>query len=479
MKETMKILLVNAPSRYSAVTTADWDTTAEDIGAFPPIGLSYLAGYILKNSKYELRILDTLAERLSYDQIKEKISKINPDVVGITAFTPSFYDVLKTARIAKKLNRDCYVCLGGSHVSEYPDETIAHSEIDFLVHGEGEEIFLNLLNALDGERNFEHIKGISYKVNGYVKHNLEKGYFDDINLLPSPAFELLPIEKYKSAIGTGKTVGTIASSRGCPYECTYCNRPYRSYRSYNNDRIISEMDFFYKRRVKEFVFFDDMFNINPKRVIKISEAIEANFRNIVWSFRGRVDQVSEEMILKAKKSGCRQIMFGVEAATDEDLKAIKKKITTKQVVESINLCKKHGLETSTNWIIGLPTHRSQQDILNLLDFAIKTRTDYAQFNILIPYEGTKIFSDGLKNNILPKDFWRSYVKEPTPNAYIPIWEEYISRSELSELLKICYRKFYLRPSRIFNQVMKLKSFAQFGTKFKGVTTVLGFGGFRR
>ena len=476
----MKVLLINAPSKYAAVTTSDWDTTAEDIGAFPPIGLSYLAGYLVKNSSHEVHIMDTLAEQLDYDGIEKRVKDYQPEMVAITAFTPTFYDVLHVSRIVKKNIPDCYVCIGGAHVTSYPVETMSHKEIDFLIHGEGEIIFSKLLDVLEKDKNVSVLDGISFRADGRVIHKTEnRGYIDDVNSLPSPAFDLLPLDRYKSAIGTGNTVGVIASSRGCPYECTYCNRPYRTYRSYSNDRIISEMGFFYNRGIKEFVFFDDMFNLTPKRVIEISDAIIAEYPDVTWSFRGRVDQVTEEMVRKAKEAGCRQILFGIEAARDEDLKAIKKKITTKQVIDGIAICKKLGLETSTNWIIGLPTHKSRNDVLDLLDFAVKSGSDYAQFNILIPYAGTEIFDEGVKKKVLSANFWNEYVLNPTPNAYIPIWEEYLSRKELSALLKICYRGFYLRPGKVIKNIMRLRNFSHFKMKFKGLLTILGFGGFSR
>lgn len=476
----MKVLLINAPSKYAAVTTSDWDTTAEDIGAFPPIGLSYIAGYLVKYTNHDIKILDTLAERLYYDEIEKRIIEYKPDIVGMTAFTPSFYDVLMVARLVKKNFPNCYVCIGGTqHVKMYLKETLHHPEIDFVVRGEGEIIFANLLNAIQHRTPLSDVEGISFKKDGSIANVGAEGYIKDINELPSPAFDLLPFERYKSAIGTGNTVGTIATSRGCPYACTYCDRPYRTYRSYTNEKILSEMEYFYNRGIKEFVFFDDMFNLKPKRVIEISDAIIERFPDIVWSFRGRADQVTEEMLKKAKKAGCRQIMFGIEAAKDEDLKAIKKKITTKQFIDSISLCKKLGIETSTNWIIGLPTHRRRQDVLDLLNFAIKSGCDYAQFNILIPYAGTEIFEEGVKRKILPSDFWKNYLFNPTPNAYIPIWDEHLSRKELSELLKICYKRFYLRPSNVIKNVLRVRSLSQFKTKFKGMLTVMGFGGFKR
>ena len=90
-----------------------------------------------------------------------------------------------------------------------------------------------------------------------------------------------------------------------------------------------------------------------------------------------------------------------------------------------------------------------------------------------------MFDEGVKKKILPPDFWNEYVLNPTPNAYIPIWEEYLSREELSELLKICYRKFYLRPSKILEHISRVRSISQFKSKFRGMLTVMGFGGFKR
>ena len=476
----MNVLLINAPTKYGAVTTSDWDTTAEDIGAFPPIGLSYIAGYLVANTDHNVEILDTLALRLGYAEIEAELARRKPRVVGITSFTPTFYDVLLVAKLVKKHHPECLVVLGGSHVSTFPRESLSHPEIDVLVHGEGEIIFANLLDALEKGEDVSRVSGISYKDESGLPVSIgEPGYIKDINELPPPAFSLLPLKKYNSAIGTGQVTGIIASSRGCPYSCTYCNRPYRTYRQYTTDRIISELREHYRLGTREFMFFDDMFNIKPARVIEISRRIKKEFPDITWSFRGRVDQVSEEMIREAKESGCKQILFGVEAATDEDLKAIKKKITTRQVMDAIKLARKYDIETSTNWIIGLPTHRSREDVLHLVNFAKKTGADFAQFNILIPYIETPIFQDGLRRGILPEHFWSDYVKNPIPNASIPIWEEHLTRQELSELLKICYRRFYFTPKRIFQQVLAVRSWSQFMTRVRGAMTILGFGGVKK
>lgn len=476
----MKVLLINTPSKYAAFTTASWDRTAEDIGAFPPIGLSYLAGYLLKYTNHNVEILDAVAERLSYEQLEGRIKKAMPDIVGMTAFTPTFCDCLRVARLVKKSFPRCYICVGGiQHMRMFLKETLSHPEIDFAVRGEGEEIFPRLLSALEKRAPFSNIDGLSFMKDGELVSCGEEGYIKDINSLPSPAFGLLPLEIYKSAIGTGGTVGTIATSRGCPYACTFCDHPYRTFRVYSSERILSEIAFFYDRGIKEFMFFDDMFNMRPQRVIEISDHIIKRFPDIKWSFRGRADQVTEEMAIKAKKAGCVQMMFGLEAAKDENLERIKKQITTKVFLDTVALCKRVGIETSANYIIGFPFHKSRQDVLDLVDFAANSGTDYAQFNILIPYAGTEIYKEGVDKGILPADFWSEYISNPTPNAYIPIWNEYLSREELSELLQICFRRFYFKPARVIKNILQVKSVSHFKMKLKGMLTVMGFRGFNR
>lgn len=476
----MRVMLINSLAKDGAYATADWDTAQEDIGAFPPIGLSYLAGYLVEKSHHNVKILDAVAARLDYEQIAQIILEFKPEIVGTTIFTPTFYGNLMLARLVKKILPNCYVCMGGvQHARMFLEETLKHPEIDFLVRGEGEIIFANLLDALEKGKPLNEVEGISFKKEGKIISPGKEGYITDINNLPPPAFEIMPLKLYKNRIGTGKQVGTVATSRGCPYQCTFCDHPYRTFRTYSVDRVMSEMGFFYKRGVREFIFFDDMFNITPKRAMEISDGIIECFPDIVWSFRGRADQITEEMVKKSKKAGCTQVMFGLEAAKDEDLKAIRKHITIEQFLRGVALCKKAGIRTSANYIIGFPTHKSRQDVLDLLNFAIKCGTDYSQYNILLPYAGTEIYNEGIRRKIIPGDFWSKYISDPQPNAYIPIWEEYLSREELSELLKLCYRKFYLRPSKIIEKALETKSLSQFKMRFQGMLTVMGFGGFRR
>ncbi|MFC2149729.1 B12-binding domain-containing radical SAM protein [Candidatus Auribacterota bacterium] len=475
----MKILLLNPPDRHVAKTTSDWDISASDIGIFPPIGLTYLGGALRSKTDHEVKIYDSILEGSTQEDIVKVLNDYKPDFVGMTAYTPTFFDLLETAKTIKRCDPRIHVCIGGAHAFMFGRETMEHSVFDSIVLGEGESTIVNITNALENNIPLHKIEGLLIRRNGEVIRTGEPGYHDKLDELPLPAFDMLPFRRYYSAIGTGKTVGTILTSRGCPYACTFCCKPYRTYRMRSIERILEEMKLYIDLGVREFFFFDDLFNINPKRVIELSQAILDKGWDVDWSFRGRVDQVTEEMIKTAKKAGCRQILFGVETATNEGLKAINKNIKIEQVYSAMRMCRRSGIATSTNWIIGFPHHTKKEDILGLIDTAVKVDSDYAQFNILIPYHGTEIFNEGSSKGLFDSETWRKFVLDPKPNFEEPVWEEYMSREELSGLLSRCYRRFYFRPKLIARKLIDIRNVKHFKLHVKGALTLLGFGGYKR
>lgn len=476
----MRVLLMNVPDAHVGKTTDDWDLEASDIGAFPPMGILYLAGAVRAAGRHEVRVLDCIVDRLSPDMIASRVKDYAPDVVGFTVYTPNLFDALIVSRRVRQALPGVKLVWGGPHTMLFPDESMAQPEVDFLVTGEAEETFPAFLDALGSGTGYDHIPGIWYRDGAVVKHTGPAAYVQDINALPFPAFDMLDFRRYYSAIGTGRPVGTICSSRGCPFHCTFCCKPYSTYRSRSVENILAEMERYYAEGIREFFFFDDLFNASAKRVKDIARIIlEKHWTDVVWSFRGRVDAIDEDMLKLAKKAGCHQILFGVEDASDEGLKAIKKKITVDQVRRAMQLCRKHGILTSTNWIIGFPHHRTRQHILNLIDNAVSIDSDFAQFNICIVYHGTEIFEEGAAKELFDRDIWRKHALNPIPNFIEPIWEEHLSRRELSELLKLSYRKFYFRPISILRKLMRIRSLSEMMLLARGAFTLLGFKGYKR
>ncbi|EFL50883.1 Radical SAM domain protein [Solidesulfovibrio fructosivorans JJ]] len=475
----MKVLLLNVPDAHVGKTTDDWDLEATDIGVFPPMGILYLAGVLRAGGRHDIGLVDCILDRLTPDAAARRAADFDPDVVGLTVYTPTLYDALILTRRLRELAPRAKIVWGGPHTSLFPDESMAQPEVDFLVTGEAEESFPAFLDALEEGRSFEDIPGIYWREAGAVRRSGDPGYVKDIESIPFPAYDLLPYKRYFSAIGTGLPVGTICSSRGCPFHCTFCCKPYSTYRSRSVDNILDEMAVYYERGIREFFFFDDLFNASAKRVAAISQGILDRGFRVVWAFRGRVDAVTEDMLRLAKKSGCRQALFGVEDATDEGLKRINKKITVEQVRRAIKLCRKVGILTSTNWIIGFPHHKTQEDILHLIDTAVSIDSDFAQFNIMIAYYGTAIFQEGVDKGLFPADIWRAHAANPVPNFVEPIWEEHLSRAELSKLLKLCYRRFYFRPLPILRKFLRVRRASELALFAKGALTLLGIKGYHR
>jgi radical SAM superfamily enzyme YgiQ (UPF0313 family) len=476
----MRILLMNVPDTHVGKTTDDWDLEASDIGIFPPMGILYLAGSLVAAGGHEVHLLDCILDKLTPDAVAAEAKAFQPDVVGFTVYTPNLYDAVVVSREVRQALPGVRLVWGGPHTILFPAESMAQPEVDYLVTGEAEETFPAFLNAMDSGADFHDIPGIWYRDNGEVKNTGSPAYVKDIDALPFPAFKLLDFKRYYSAIGTGLPVGTICSSRGCPYNCTFCCKPYSTYRSRSVENILAEIESYYVEGIREFFFFDDLFNASAKRVKEIARGmLEKNWTDIVWSFRGRVDAVDEEMLKLAKKAGCRQILFGVEDASDEGLKAINKKITVEQVRRAMRLCRKFGILTSTNWIIGFPHHKTRQDILKLIDNAVSIDSDFAQFNICIAYHGTEIFEAGAAKGLFDKDIWRKHAISPIPNFVEPIWEEHLSRRELSELLKLCYRRFYFRPLSILRKLFRVRRFSELLLFARGALTLLGFKGYKR
>ena len=472
----MKVLLINPPRKHMIRwTVTDWELDLGEISSFPPLGLMYLASYLREHTNYACGIIDAVAENMNYEQLKHGARAFGPDVVGITSFTFTFYDVLQTAKIVKEVDPKIHVCLGGPHTWLFPDEILSHPEFDSLVIGDGEIAFKELLDRLEQGTSFSDINwALVYREGDRIVKTGKARHIADLDELPFPAFDLLDSNKYYATFGKSSTMATIVSSRGCPFRCTYCQVLDKKYRTRSPENIIQEMFVYYDKGIRDFYFFDDMFNITAKRVIEISERILDSRMggNIRWLFRGRVDVISEEMLKIAKKAGCTQVLLGVEDYTDEGLRKIKKNITLKQAFDAVRMIKKHGIETSTNWIIGFPHHKSRQDIYELINTAIQIDSDYAQFSILQLFPGSEMFEECVREGSLTADRWSNFVKHPPKTYYIELYTKFLSAQELSELYKEAHIRYYRRIGYILGRLMKLRSFAEFRVKAKAAMAIL-------
>lgn len=468
----MKILLINPPAE-NTLRGNNPSIIDEERGYNPPLGLLYLAGYLEKYTTHQIEVLDTQVEELSYEDLDRRIRNIKPDVVGITAMTFTLIDVIKTAKLVKNIAKDIKIILGGPHVYIYPTETISLPEIDFLVLGEGEITFEELLSNIHNVERLKQVKGLVFKADGKIYRTEAREFISNLDEIPHPARYLVPYKKYSSLIAKRQPITTMITSRGCPYHCSFCARPHlgKQFRAHSAEYVLQEMEECIKLGINEFLIYDDTFSIDRQRVLNICDGIINKKLNIGWDIRARVDTIDEEMLKKLKQAHCERIHYGVEAGTAKILKVLKKGITLDKAIDVFRLTKKIGISTLAYFMIGSPTE-TKADILETIEFAKKLNPDFVHITITTPFPATDIYKKGIEEGIIKTDFWQKFAQNPTKDFQPQYWEENLTLAELTELLTFAYKTFYTRPTYILKELLQVQSISELKRKAKAGMKVI-------
>lgn len=474
----MRVLLINPP-RLNEITADNPSFIDEERGFNPPLGLLYLASYLKQKSNHQVYGLDAQVERLNYNSIfKTKIKECNPDVVGITAMTFTLIDVLKVVELVKEvekeLDKKINVVLGGPHAHLFPKETISLEGVDFVIKGEGEIPFAKLLEALENHGDFSAIAGLVYQNENGIIDNPVGDFIEDLNELPFPDRTILPVEKYNSILGGNHIVTTMFTSRGCPFQCAFCDRPHlgKKFRARSAKSVVDEMEVCLGLGIQEILVYDDTFTVDRQRVIDICDEITKRNLNFIWDIRARVDTVDEFILKKLKFAGCARIHFGVEAGTEKILKVLNKGIKLEQVRNAFRAAREIGIETLAYFMVGAPTE-NKEDILQTIKFAKAIKPDYAHITILTPYPATNIYYQALAEGVIKNDYWKEFARNPKQGVITQYWEKELSKDELFYFLNKFYKSFYGRPSYIFRQFLKIRSWRDFEKRMKAGLKILG------
>lgn len=462
----MKVLLIRPP-KLNMISTNVPNVVDEETGCYPSLGLMYIAACVERYTDHQIEILDTQAEKMNYEEMKSEIRKRNPDIVGIQAMTFTLVDVILTAKIVKELDKSIPLILGGPHVNIYPEETISNSEIDFLVLGEGEYVFPDLINALSQRKDLSKIRGIVYKRNKKIINTGKREFITNLDAVPFPAYHLVPYQKYYSVLAKRTPITTMMTSRGCPFKCIFCSRPQlgKIFRYRSAESVVDEMEQCARIGIKEIFLYDDTFTIKKQRVIDICNEILRRNLKIMWDIRSRVDTVDEKILKKLKLAGCERIHFGVEAGTQGILNILRKGITLQQAEKAFQWSREVGITTLAYFMIGNPTE-SRKQILETIKFSVKIKPDYVHIALTTLFPATELYRRGLERKILKHDYWKEFAENPRTDFVPGIWEENLRREELIRLLKSAYMKFYMRPGYILKRVYKVKSWLEFKRKAK-------------
>ncbi|RLF51010.1 MAG: B12-binding domain-containing radical SAM protein [Thermoplasmata archaeon] len=440
----MNVLLISPPT-ISAVKSVVGTTG-------PPLGLAYLASMI--REEHDVRIVDSLAEEFAYKDVEKVIKRYDPDVIGITSTTSMIPDAYIVAKMAKRINENVKVVMGGPHVTFVPKRTFEECPyVDFIVRGEGEITFKELIDALEKNKDPSNILELSINLGDKVKNNPPRPLIKDVDTIPMPSYDLLPIEKYQV---NGVRFGTVMTSRGCPFNCAFCSSSLqfgKKWRGHSDSRVIEELKYLYEKYgIREIEFLDDTFTLNRKRAIRIAERIRKESLDISWSGSSRVDIFTEEVAEAMKKGGCHTIFFGIESGSQKTLDFIGKGITPEQSVSAVKKAKRHEISALGAFVIGFP-EETKEDIKKTIKLSKKVGVDFAQFTIATPYPGTRLWKYALARKLILTFDWRKYT------TLDPVMKlKNFTAQQITKLFQKAYVSFYLRPLYLIKDLISRKGF---------------------
>lgn len=462
----MKLLLINSP--IDILDTLGKFSSIYDSLKQVPSGLALLAAFVREHG-VEVKILDQYSENLPMDAVLQRIRAFDPQLIGVNATTPNYAAAIAFVRRVKAAFPETPLVMGGYHPSILPDETLSEASVDFVVRDEGEEILLNLCRHLESSLPpLSTILGLSYKeTDGTRRHNPGAPKVE-LDSLPLPAFDLLPMHLYSSAAYMlfDHPVFQVHASRGCIYKCTFCiNADLKVsalYRPRHVSRVVDEIQLLVETyHARQIQFWDPLFPLGRKHALAFCEELTRRglHRRIVWSCTTRAEVMCEEAILAMRQAGCVSINFGIESGVPELLDAVKKRTNLDKVRQIVRFCRQQGLVVSAGFIFGFPGE-SRAMSQQTLDFAKSLDLHFAQFSIMVPYPGTPMYTQliasGELQPVQDKDY-RAYNQNIGNTghdpAYIPKGR---TAEELKEFQRHAYRAFYLRPAMVWRHLPHLR-----------------------
>ncbi len=388
-----------------------------------PLGLGYI-GAVLDRNGYEVELVDCPSEGydttidigkdrevygLTPEQIAERIRKYRPDAIGLSClFSTLEKRMLMVAQIAKEIDPNIVVVCGGPHVSAFYQRIIRDPAVDYCVIGEGEDVILDLFGAMN--RNGDGLDGVHavcYRRDGQVVNQPRRNFIENLDTVPFPARHLVSAETY---FGIGKVQGLrkdgerrlrleqMTTSRGCPFQCTYCGKNVtwgKSYRSRSANNVLDEMEHLISEYgIERFAFQDDNFTADMERAAAIFDGIIERKLNITWEAHNGlgVNFLSPDLLEKMKASGCDSFTIAVESSNAATLRRVKKPNYIKLAPPIVTKARELGIEVRGFFMIGFPGE-TYDEVLRTVEYARNLDLAVSAFALVTPLPGTNLYRE--------------------------------------------------------------------------------------
>jgi len=362
----------------------------------PPLGLASLAAS-LKARGHAVTLLDMQGSLMDTPELTRRLAAERPDLVGITAMTPTLPEALRVAKVARAVTPRARVVLGGVHPTLDPDGVLDHGDVDFVVRGEGERPLADLADALERGASLEGVDGLCRREAGRLVVKARAQPVANLDELPSADYGAFPVERYVEHFAHLRGLRGISMivSRGCPFQCSFCavhQTMSRKWRTRSAARVVDDIVGLRDRYGIEGVWFkDSIFNLNRAWTREFCRLLVERKVGVTWQALTRVDLVDEDELRMMRDAGLVQLDLGIEAGSPRTLEKLRKGIDVDQIREKVRLAKRY-VKVFGFFMIGIPGERLE-DVEQTFALARDLDLDRWSWSIYSPLPGSALFDE--------------------------------------------------------------------------------------
>jgi anaerobic magnesium-protoporphyrin IX monomethyl ester cyclase len=418
---------------------------AEIAGNWPPSWVAYIGGALKTAGYTNLRFVDAMTNHLSDAVVRQMIETNQPDVVLATAITPMIYKAQETLKIAKEVNPKVRTILGGIHPTFMYAQVLNEAPwIDYIVRGEGEEIIVNLVQAIDNrtdEQDRRTIRGIAFLEDGKVVATPAHPPIDPLESL-TPDWSLLEWSKY-IYIPLNVRVAVPNFARGCPFTCRFCSqwKFWRTYRVREPKAFVDEVEQLVQDyKVGFMILADEEPTIHRKKFVAMCNELIARKVPIYWGINTRVTDIlrDEALLPLYRKAGLVHVSLGTEAAAQMNLNRFRKETTIEQNKKAVQLLKNHGMVAEAQFIMGME-NETPETIEETYRYALDWEPDMANWNMYTPWPFAELFEE-LGDRVEVRDYSKYNFVTPI------IQPDSMEREAVLKGVLRNYGRFYMRKA---------------------------------
>ena len=426
-----------------------------------PIGLVYIAPIAQRRGHY-VEILDLALDEDPKAALDTKLRERSWDLAGFTCMTAEFEGAELAAKQIKNFDPEIKTIFGGQHPTIVTKEVMGTDYCDFVCMGEGEETFDEFLDFWERGKDLKQVTGLALKSKcGDICENLPRKPIWHVDDIPLPAYELLDLDRYATAESARytpkyKRAIQVFSSRGCPWHCTYCHDLFgKKFRGRSPEHVLKEMKMlYYDYNIQEFMIEDDIFNFDMERAKKICDLIVEEGMTVALQFGNgiRLERIDEELVQKLAAAGTHHVSIAIESASPRIQRVSRKNLKLHMVNDIVGWLRKHRINCLGFFMIGFPTE-TLEEIKMTIQYACQTDLDEALFSIVIPYAGTE-----LSRQIMREGWYDPNQKTEHLHEVSKIKTEEFDFATLKQLQRRAYLKFFLTKFRFVRILPRLLSF---------------------